>query len=427
MRNETNGVALRERAASPQARPLRVLFINDTSRNGGPGRTLFYILKFLDPNVIHRTVVLPREGVVSGLLRDGHVTDDLRFETNFVENAVEPWRRAMVRDDFDAPLPLRAVRAVGNVARGTTAMLSLAKLVKRGGYDLMFCNGTSANFAGGALASMTGVPALWHVFYTSVGKPIAPLHARLAAGKNVRSIVCVSKPTTRLFDHCKDKVKIINDAIDVEEFDAAAVPPVLRSELGLSSDTVIFGSQGRILPRKGYVEMVRAAKIALSAMNESERARCRFVVLGDTPEDMRPNHLEECRALVRELGLENVFHFLGYRPEVKPYVTDFDVAVVPSIYEDPLPRAVMESMAMRKAVIAFDVGGISEMVQDGVNGALVRASDEAALGAEMLRYLRDADMRRRHGLAARARIERDFEAKSHAKVLQNEMLRIARR
>jgi glycosyltransferase involved in cell wall biosynthesis len=423
-----NGVSSRAPTITRERpeRPLRVLFINDTSRNGGPGRTLFYILKFLDPAVIHRAVVLPREGVVSEILRGGKVVDDLRFETNFVENAVEPWSRAMAREDFDAPLPLRAVRAVGNVARGTAAMLSLARLVKRGRYDLMFCNGTSANFAGGGLAAMTGVPALWHVFYTSVAKPIAPLHARLAAGDGVRSIVCVSRPTTRLFSHCAAKVKIVNDAIDVEEFDAASVSPALRAELGVGSDAVIFGSQGRILPRKGYIEMVRAAKIARDAMTEAERARCRFVVLGDTPEDMRPNHLEECRALVRELGLDSVFHFLGYRPEVKPYVTDFDVAVVPSVYEDPLPRAVIESMAMRKPVIAFDVGGISEMIEAGVSGALVRPSDVDALAREMLHYLRDADMRRRHGLAARARIERDFEAKSHARALEDEMLRVAR-
>ena len=46
---------------------LRVLFLNDTSRNGGPGRSLFYILKFLDPARIHRSVLLPRRGVLSEL------------------------------------------------------------------------------------------------------------------------------------------------------------------------------------------------------------------------------------------------------------------------------------------------------------------------------------------------------------------------
>src|SRR5438132_1436646 len=92
-------------------RPLRVLFINDTSRNGGPGRTLFTILKFLDPELVHRAVLLPREGVVSELLREGGVVDDLLFEPNFVENAVEPWTRSIVRDDFDAPLSLKGIRA----------------------------------------------------------------------------------------------------------------------------------------------------------------------------------------------------------------------------------------------------------------------------------------------------------------------------
>jgi glycosyltransferase involved in cell wall biosynthesis len=415
-------------ARSTLDRPLRVLFLNDTSRNGGPGRTLFTILKFLDPADVHRAVLLPREGVVADLLRDGGVADDLFFEPNFVENAVEPWTRSIVRDDFDAPGPLKAVRAVGNVGRGAAAMARMAWRIKTGGYDLVFCNGTSANFAGGALAAMTGVPVLWHVFYTSLAAPIAPLHARLAASDGVRSIVCVSEPTTRLFPHVKGKVRIVHDAIDIDEFDAGTVAPILRQEFGFRDDAVVFGSQGRILPRKGYAEMVRAARFMLDRLDPAERERARFVVLGDTPEDMRPNHLEECRALVRELGLEGIFHFPGYKPDVKPYVGDFDVAVVPSVYEDPLPRAVLESMALRKPVVAFDVGGISEMVAHDANGLLVRGSppDIEGLGAAMLRYFRDPELRARHAAASRARVEREFEAERHSRTLLQEMRRIAR-
>jgi glycosyltransferase involved in cell wall biosynthesis len=408
--------------------PLRVLFLNDTSRNGGPGRTLFTLLKFLDPADVHRAVLLPREGVVADLLREGNVADDLIFEPNFVENAVEPWDRSIVREDFDASLRVKGVRAVGNVCRGAAAVARMAMTVKRGRYDLVFCNGTSANFAGGAIAAMTGVPAIWHVFYTSLAAPIAPLHARLAASKGVKSIVCVSEPTTRLFPHVKGKVRVVHDAIDVDAFDARQVAPTLRSELGLPRDAVVFGSQGRILPRKGYVEMVRAARVAIDAMTPEERGRARFVVLGDTPEDMRPNHLEECRTLVGELGLAGTFFFPGYKSEVRPYVGDFDVAVIPSIYEDPLPRAVLEAMALRKPVIAFDVGGIGEMVNDGTTGELVRGTppDIDGLGTAMLRYLRDPQLRERQGVAARQRIERDFEAKHHARALLREMRRVAR-
>src|ERR1019366_2310265 len=129
------------------ARRVRVLFINDTARNGGPGRSLHSILKFLDPAVVHRAVVLPREGAIADLLRRDGVADELRFENNLVENPIEPWRRPMERRDFDATVPVKASRAAGNVFKAARAMTSLASLVRGGRFDLIYCNGTNADFA----------------------------------------------------------------------------------------------------------------------------------------------------------------------------------------------------------------------------------------------------------------------------------------
>ena len=92
-----------------------MLFINDTARNGGPGRSLFYILRFLDPDVVHRAVVLPREGIISELYESRGVTEELLFERDLVENPIEPWDRPMSREDFEAPIPLQGVRAAANV------------------------------------------------------------------------------------------------------------------------------------------------------------------------------------------------------------------------------------------------------------------------------------------------------------------------
>jgi glycosyltransferase involved in cell wall biosynthesis len=403
-------------------RKVRVLFVNDTARNGGPGRSLFYILKFLDPAVVHRAVLLPRAGVISDLLVKGGVVDELYLEPNLIENPIEPWSRPMERADFDAPLPQKALRAVGNVAKVTYALGRMTRLIERGGFDLIYCNGTNADFAGAALARTSGVPALWHVRYTSVPPLVERLHERLSASAGVRRIVCVSKAAAKLFPHCEDKVRVIHNALDVEEFSLGGVTPVLRRELGFPPDAVVFGSQGRILPRKGYVEMVRAAHRTLAALSVDERARCRFVVLGDTPEDIMPDHLAECRALVRELHLEGAFTFVGFRADVKPWVADFDVAVVPSVYPDPLPRAVIESMAMGRPVIAFDVGGVSEMLEDGTCGALVGAGDVEGLSREMLRYFRDGELRKAHGAAARTRIESRYDARVHGRRIQNEIV-----
>ncbi|HEY2516878.1 MAG TPA: glycosyltransferase [Polyangiaceae bacterium] len=404
-------------------RPLRALFLNDTARNGGPGRTLYCVLKYLDPAEVFRSVVVPRPGVVSELLEQGRVVEELRFDPLLVENPIAPWRREMVRADYDAALPLRAIRTVGNVARGTSCVLELAKRVRREQFDVLFCNGTTANFFGGLVAALTGVPTIWHVFYTEVAPALAPIHARLSAREEVRAIICVSKPTAVQFANVENKVRLIHDAIDAGEYTPGGAAGVLRGELGLGSDVVVFGSQGRILRRKGYVEMVHAAEATLRLLTAEEQTRCRFVVLGDTPADMKEDHLAECRALVRERRLESFVHFLGYRPDVRPYVVDFDVAVVPSVYPDPLPRSVMEAMAIAKPVLAFDVGGIGEMVEDGVSGALVRGAppDVEGMAQACVAYVRDPERRKRQGAAARATIERDYDARAHSRLILEEL------
>ncbi len=413
-------------SAAKVGRRLRVLFINDTSRNGGPGRTVLYITKFLDPVRIHRTVMIPREGIVSRRLLDAGAAEELFFEPGLIENPFEPLSRPIERKDLDAPFPLKALRAAANTGRAAAGFVRLLRRIRKDKFDVIFCNGTAAGFLGGALAAATGVPAIWHVLYPSVAPLVRPLHRWLAASRNVRLIICVSRPCETQFDHCRQKVRAIQTALDIDDFDVRATEHLLRKEFALDERTVIFGSHGRILPRKGFIELIRAARIVIDRLGPEERPHCRFIILGDTPQDMRPDHLEECRSLVRELDLAENVQFIGFRPDVKSYVADFDVAVVPSVYEDPLPRAVMEAMAMSKPVVAFAMGGIAEMLADGVEGRLVRGKppDIAGLAEACLDYFRDSAKRCQHGIAARMRVERDFNARKHARRLQDEMFRI---
>ncbi len=422
------------RAERIATRTARVLFINDTARNGGPGRSLHSILKFLDPLVVHRCVVLPRGGPIADLLARDGVADELCFEPNLVENPIEPWARPMERRDFDAAVALKAARLAGNAFKATRAMARLTSLVRRGRFDLIYCNGTNADFAGALLAATTGVPALWHVRYTSVPRAVAGLHRHLSAGRGVRRIVCVSQAAASLFPHCTRKVTVIHNALDVGDFDPAKVQGTLRAELGLAADAIVFGGHGRVLRRKGYVEMVRAARLALDAMRSPDRERVAFVVVGDTPEDFHSDHVEECRKLIDELGLAGRFRMLGFRADVRPLVADFDVAVVPSVYSDPLPRAVIESMAMGKPVVAFAVGGVVEML-GAETGALVAfdpADGEGAssgaierLADAFVRYAGDPALRERQGRAARERVLRDYDARAHARRIEHEIVTAA--
>ncbi len=395
--------------------------MNDTARNGGPGRSLYTLLAKLDPSVIYRAVALPRPGEVSDLLAD--VCETICFVPDFVENPIEPITRPMRREDLDAPRPLRAVRAAGNIFRASRSLTSLSRLVKRGEFDLIYCNGTSADFAGATVGALTGTPALWHVRYTHVPDAIAGVHDRLAKGNTVRRIVCVSRAAATLFPNCRAKVSVVHNAIDTRAFSPDAIARgAARRELGIDAGAFVFGAHGRVLPRKGFVEMLRATRLAIDAMNDRERALVRVVIVGDTPEDIGRDHVAECRALAIELGIAAHVTFTGFRNDVRPFVRDFDVAIVPSVYEDPLPRAVIESMAFGVPVIATRVGGIAEMLEDG-GGVLVAPRDERALADAMLRYMRDDSLRARDGARGRQRACAEFDDVAHAARIQDEIAR----
>jgi glycosyltransferase involved in cell wall biosynthesis len=400
-------------------RPVRVLFLNDTARNGGPGRSLHTILRHLDPSDVYRAVVLPRPGPVSDLLAD--VCETLVYLPDFVENPVEPLGRPMRRDDLDAWAALRATRALGNVYKMGRSLTALSRLVTRGAFDLIYCNGTTADFAGATVGLLTSTPALWHVRYTHVPDATRALHAHLAESHTVRRIVCVSRAAAKLFAHCPGKVSVVHNAVDTSELSPAVVRRgIARAELGLDEDAFVFGAHGRVLPRKGFVEMLRAAHVALGAMNEHERSRAHFVIVGDTPEDIGRDHVEECRHLARELGIERRVHFTGFRSDVRPYVRDFDIEIVSSVYEDPLPRAVIEAMALGVPVIGADVGGIGEMLVGG-GGVLVPPGDVAALAQAMLSYMRDDASRKRDGVRGRERAVAEYDAREHAARIKTEI------
>jgi len=163
-----------------------------------------------------------------------------------------------------------------------------------------------------------------------------------------------------------------------------------RAELGIGPEAPLVGAVARLAPDKGQADVLRALAVL----------RGRFpgllvVFAGDGPE--RPRLV----ALAAELGLAANARFLGERPDVPAITAALDVSVLASTGCDASSTVVKEALASGCPVVATAVGGIREIVEDGVTGRIVPPGEPAALAAALAEAL--ADRGRARAMAAQGR------------------------
>jgi len=428
-------------------KPLpKVLFLNHSVRDGGPGKSLFYLLKYLDRERINPYVLVPKDDVFSERLKTEGLYENVIIDKRFPENLKRPriFNDADGRGKNDGGRGERSTAMPGRIrlsVQGITALLmkfisillnllDLSSLVvtsphiiKKNGIDLIYCNGTQAKIAGALMGLVSGRPVIWHVRNIQQTKVLGSIIYSLARLPQVKRIICVSGPTAEQFPAAKEKLVVIHNAIDEEEYDPSATIGDLRSEYGIPASTTVIGSTGRIVPRKGYPLFVEAARLYLEKAPVKNK-NVKFVIVGDTPYFFQDNHLTYIKELVNKYELQDYFIFTGYRPDVKTSLKDFDIFVIPSNYPDPFPRSVIEAMSFALPVIGFKAGGIVESVEDGVTGILNEPGDTEGMGEAILKLSRDKKLLRKMGKAGRDRVKAKFAAEHIAHEIQDKILEV---
>lgn len=161
----------------------------------------------------------------------------------------------------------------------------------------------------------------------------------------------------------------------------------------------------------GRLAAVKGVPVLLEALAEARLTRpdLTLTLVGDGPDRAA------LEAQSRALDLAGAVTFAGYRSQsdVADLLARHDALILPSFAEG-VPVVQMEAMAARMPVIATAVGGVSELVEDGINGYLVAPGDGAALRAAILRVMKDSALRQRMGGAGRAKVEAHFTATTEA-------------
>jgi glycosyltransferase involved in cell wall biosynthesis len=180
---------------------------------------------------------------------------------------------------------------------------------------------------------------------------------------------------------------------------AAPPPPTgadVRAELGIPAGAPVIGTVSVLRPQKALDVFIRA-----SAQLLRESPDLRVILSGDGPLK------DELTELVHSLGVQDRLLMLGYRSDVPDVLAALDVAVQSSAFEGS-PLAVMEFMESARPIVATRVGGVPDLIEDGVHGLLVDAGDEAGLATAIRRMLADPEGARRMGEAARERRRHEF-------------------
>jgi glycosyltransferase involved in cell wall biosynthesis len=152
---------------------------------------------------------------------------------------------------------------------------------------------------------------------------------------------------------------------------------------------------GRMIAAKGVDTLLKAADILLKT------GSFLFLIAGDGPDR------EDFTSMADTLGLRQSVRFLGYRQDIPTLLKAADLFVLPSLSEG-LPLSVLEAMAAKRAIVATRVGGIPDLVEDGITGLLVNPGDAVALAEAINALAIDPDRRISMGMAGRLRVEEHF-------------------
>ncbi len=203
----------------------------------------------------------------------------------------------------------------------------------------------------------------------------------------------------------EDRLLHIGNGVDIERFNPVTLSgrrTAMRDALGLSPDQPVACIIGRLVREKGYFELIDAFSSVVREMPEA-----RLIVVGGALESDHDDAEREILRRVSERALDGVIKFLSFRDDIEEILCASDVFVLPSLREG-MPRSILEAMAMGLPVVATNIRGSREEVEDGLSGILVEVGDVGGLAAAIQSLLRDTEKRTRMGRRGREITEERF-------------------
>ena len=309
--------------------------------------------------------------------------------------------------------PLRHATRAHAPHRDLAALLELRALFGELRPDIVHTHNPKPGVYGRLAARSTSVPGVVNTVHGLYALPSDPWHKRTVVYGLER--VAASCSHAELVQNPEDldvlarigvprsKLTLLGNGVDLARFDPARADKAriteLRRELGAGADDVVCGVVGRLVWEKGYRQVFEAA-----AMLRARAPQIVVAVVG--PID--PEKADAVGNADIEAARAAGVRFLGFRADVDDLYAVMDVYVLAS-HREGLPRSAMEAAAMGVPIVATDVRGCREVVDDGATGRLVPREDAAALASAVEVLASDAPLRRNMGEAGIRKARAEFD------------------
>lgn len=288
-------------------------------------------------------------------------------------------------------------------ARSRLLFLKLARFLKCERPDIVHTHNTHAMIDGTLASVLARVPVRVHTDHArQFPDRVSYMITENLLSRYVDRVVAVSERSKQdLVQFEKIAAKVISVVPNGADIDAGSWNrDQVRQELGLRGHEFLIGTVSRLTEQKGTRFLIEALPAIVATHPE-----IKLVVVGD---GASRKNLEN---QVAQLTLDRYVVFVGYQKDTEKYLTAMDLYVLPSLWEG-MPIGVIEAMACSKPIVATAVGGVPEIIEDGITGHLVPPGEATGLTGAVRKCLEDREKNLRMGLAARSRYEERFTVKT---------------
>jgi len=274
--------------------------------------------------------------------------------------------------------------------------------MKANRYDIVHTHGFKADLCGAIIGRLTGVHKIISTVHNQeqyLKDPIIRFLEKWIISPIDDTIIVVSEGVERFLIKTtgipEGKIKKVYYGVNPDDIKIDKYKDI-RGEFNIDKDGILIGCIGRLVEQKGHRYLIQAVGKVIEKIPQAK-----FLIIGK-------GKLEKnLKRLAQKLSLNSNIIFTGFRTDIYSILDKLDLIVMPSLWEG-LGLVLLEAMALGKPIVATDVGGIPEVVENKKTGILVPAKDPNALAEAISNLLEDYSVAARMGETGKASVKERF-------------------